>query len=247
MKNILYLLLLSVSFSFAQSGFETGNALYRKGHYAEAADSYESVLKTRKHSAELYFNLGNCYYKLHKIAPAIYNYEKALLLSPNDSEIKNNLKFAQKAAIDEVKDVPHVGFLKMIENAAGIFAYDSWAWIAVVFAFVCLLLFAGYYFSAEALRKRLFFMGMFASIVVIGLSTGAAFIGKNANADDREAIVFDDVLPVKTEPKADAQDAFVLHEGTKVSITDTLDVWRKVRISDQTEGWVQAESIKEIR
>jgi tetratricopeptide (TPR) repeat protein len=247
MKNIFYILLLSVSFSFAQSGFEKGNALYRKGNYAEAADSYESVLKTKKHSAELYFNLGNCYYKLHKVAPAIYNYEKALLLNPNDSEIKNNLKFAQKAAIDDVKEVPHVGFLKMIENAAGIFAYDTWAGIAILFAFGCLLLFTGYYFSAAALSKRLYFMGMFASLFVIGLSVGAAYIGKNANADDRSAIVFDEVLSVKTEPKTDAQDAFILHEGTKVVVVDTLDVWRKVRISDETEGWVPSQSLKEIR
>ncbi|AWI24939.1 tetratricopeptide repeat protein [Flavobacterium pallidum] len=247
MKNIFYILLLCVSFSFAQSGFEKGNALYRKGNYAEAAESYESVLQAKKHSAELYFNLGNCYYKLHKIAPAIYNYEKALLLSPNDSEIKNNLKFAQKAAIDDVKEVPHVGFLKMIENVAGIFTYETWAWMAVIFAFGCFLLFVGYYFSPTALTKRLYFMGMFASLFVIGLSIGAAYIGRNANADNRSAIVFEDVLPVKSEPKSDAQDAFVLHEGTKVSITDTLDVWRKVRISDQAEGWVPAQSIKEIR
>jgi hypothetical protein len=38
----------------------------------------------------------NCYYKLNKVAPAIYSYEKALVLSPNDKEILNNLKFAQK-------------------------------------------------------------------------------------------------------------------------------------------------------
>ncbi len=247
MKNIFFILLLSVSFSFAQSGFEKGNELYRKGNYAEAANLYEDVLKTKKHSAELYFNLGNCYYKLHKVAPAIYNYEKALLLSPNDSEIKNNLKFAQKAAIDDVKEVPHAGFLKMIENIAGIFAYDTWAWIAIFFAFGCLALFTGYYFSATALSKRIYFMAMFVALFVIGLSVGAAYIGKHAGSDNRFAIVFDDVLPVKSEPKADAQDAFVLHEGTKVSITDTLDVWRKVRIADETEGWVPSESIKEIR
>jgi hypothetical protein len=32
------------------------------------------------------------------------------VLSPNDKEILNNLKFAQKRTIDEVKVIPKVGF-----------------------------------------------------------------------------------------------------------------------------------------
>jgi tetratricopeptide (TPR) repeat protein len=67
--------------------------------------THGSVLKTNQHSSELYFNLGNCYYKLNKVAPAIYSYEKVSAES-NDKEILNNLKFAQKRTIDEVKVIP---------------------------------------------------------------------------------------------------------------------------------------------
>ncbi|OYU80921.1 MAG: BatE protein [Flavobacterium sp. BFFFF1] len=247
MKNVFYLLLLFVSFSFAQGEFEKGNASYRKGDYADAVASYENVLSTKKHSAELYFNLGNAYYKLNKIAPAIYNYEKALLLDPNDAVILNNLKFAQKAAIDDVREVPHVGFTKMLENLAATFAYDSWAWIAVVFAFASLLFFIGYYFSGNTLRKRIYFVGMFVAVFVIAVSVGSAILSKDAASDERNAIVFEDVLPVKAEPKTDAPDAFVLHEGTKVAVVDTLDVWRKVKLPDDTQGWVPSNAIKEIK
>ena len=61
----------------AQNGFERGNELYRKNQFQDAVQAYESVLKTNKQSAELYFNLGNSYYKLNKVAPAIYNLEEA--------------------------------------------------------------------------------------------------------------------------------------------------------------------------
>lgn len=78
MKNIVYLLLLITSVLTAQNGFESGNALYKKGQYEQAIQAYESVAQTeKKESADLYFNLGNCYYKLNQVAPAIYNYEKA--------------------------------------------------------------------------------------------------------------------------------------------------------------------------
>ena len=76
MKNILYLFLLFTQVFFAQSSFDAGNELYKNGKYEEAVNAYNAVLKSKKQSAELYYNLENCYYKLNKVAPAIYNYEK---------------------------------------------------------------------------------------------------------------------------------------------------------------------------
>lgn len=247
MKKALIVFLLISSCLNAQSGFEQGNALYNKGKYSEAVTAYEGVLKTKKHSAELYFNLANSYYKLNKVAPSIYNYEKALLLDPNDKEIQNNLKFAQKAAIDDIKEVPNVGFNKMIQDVTSIYQYNTWAWISVSFSVVFLLLFVGYYLSGTTLSKRLFFVGMFIALLVIVIGILSALFEKNAYESDRPAIVFEDILPVKTEPKTDAQDAFLLHEGTKVYVLDTLDIWRKVQLPDETQGWVEAKAIKELK
>jgi tetratricopeptide (TPR) repeat protein len=116
MKNLLYIILLTTQVFYAQKGFENGNALYQKGKYQEAIKAYETELAANKQSAELYFNIGNCYYKLNKVAPSIYNYEKALLLNPDDIEIQNNLKFAQKLQIDDIKTVEKVGFNKVIQD-----------------------------------------------------------------------------------------------------------------------------------
>ena len=57
-------------------------------------------------SKELYFNLGNAYYKTNKIGPSIYYYEKALSLDPTDSDVLNNLSFAQKMTIDRIEVLP---------------------------------------------------------------------------------------------------------------------------------------------
>jgi len=141
MKKQLLLLLFIFQISLAQTAFEKGNQCYQKENYTEAINQYEIVLATGKHSAELYFNLGNCYYKLHKVAPAVYNYEKALQLNPNDEEIKTNLDFARKMAIDDIKIVPKVGFSKLIQDFTSSYYYDTWAWIAVVLAFLFLVFF----------------------------------------------------------------------------------------------------------
>src|SRR6187431_3715248 len=131
MKKLLLIFLLTTQFFFAQTGFDRGNYLYQKARDGEAIKEYESVLANQQHSSELYFNLGNCYYKLNKVAPAIYNYEKALVLNPDDAEITNNLKFAQKLQIDEIKDVPTVGFSKMVQDITSTFHYNTWAWISI--------------------------------------------------------------------------------------------------------------------
>lgn len=232
---------------FAQTSFEKGNALYQKGNYNEAITAYESVLNTKQQSAELYFNLGNCYYKLNKVAPAIYNYEKALVLNPNDSEIQNNLKFAQKLQIDEIKEVPKVGFEKLIRDFTATFHYDIWAWISVSFATLFLLFFVGYYFSQTTLSKRIFFFGMFVLVVLILISVLSAIFEKSHYENERPAIVFAEVVSVKSEPKTSGSDVLVLHEGTKVFVLETLDNWKKIQLTDGTEGWIENSAIKEVK
>jgi hypothetical protein len=247
MKKLVFIFLLTFETLFAQSGFEIGNTLYQKGDYESAITAYENVLQTKKQSAELYFNLGNCYYKLNKVAPAIYNYEKALVLNPGDTEIQNNLRFAHKMTIDEIKDVPKVGFAKMLRDFTGNCSYDGWAWMAVSFAGLFLLFFLGYYFSATTLLKRIFFVGMFVVVFLILISVMAAISEKNHFETERPAIVFAEMASVKSEPKTSGADVFVLHEGTKVYVEEVLDDWKKIQLTDGTQGWIESSAIKEVK
>jgi tetratricopeptide (TPR) repeat protein len=247
MKKILFIFLITTQVFFAQNGFEKGNALYQKGNYKDALTAYESVLDSKKQSAELYFNLGNCYYKLNKVAPSIYNYEKALVLNPNDVEIQNNLKFAHKLQIDEIKEIPKVGFAKLIRDFTGNFHYNTWAWISVSFAFLFLLFFLGYYFSQITVSKRIFFFGMFIVVFLILISVLSALFEKNNYETEKPAIVFAEVVAVKSEPKTSSSDVLVLHEGTKVFVLEALDNWKKIQLTDGTEGWIENNAIKEVK
>ena len=103
---LIFWLLCMVGFSQNEQTFEQANDLYNSGYYKEAIDRYDSILEADQHSAELYFNLANCYYKLNEIGPSIFYYEKALKLAPNDSDILNNLGYAQKMTIDAIQEVP---------------------------------------------------------------------------------------------------------------------------------------------
>ncbi|TDD99788.1 tetratricopeptide repeat protein [Flavobacterium cellulosilyticum] len=247
MKNSIYLFLLITQVFFAQTGFETGNSLYQKGQYEKAITAYESVLASNKQSAELYFNIGNCYYKLKKVAPSIYNYEKALLLSPDDNDIKNNLKFAQKLTIDEVKEIPTVGFSKMVQDLTSTFHYNTWAWISIGFSTLFLLFFIGYYFSQMSLSKRIFFFGMFVLLFLLLLSVSAAISEKSNWENQKPAIVFAEMVLVKSEPQNGSNTVFTLHEGTKVYILESMEIWRKIELTDGTTGWIGKNAIKEVK
>lgn len=248
MKNLLYILsLLLFAQGWAQPDFDKGNELYRNGKFKEAAQSYESILKGGQESAEVYFNLGNAYYKLDSVAPAIYNYERALLLKPNYKDAAINLGYAQKMAIDNIVATPQVGFSKMIYSFTSAYHYDQWAWAAIIWSVLFLLFFAGYYLAGTTLLKRIFFIGMFIALLAIALSLFSAIHVKSASAKERPAIVFDEVAAVKSEPLEDAEDAFILHEGTKVYVTETLDNWKKIQLADDTEGWIPNTAIKELK
>lgn len=247
MRTLIYIFLVLPQIFFAQNGFEIGNELYRNNQFKEAVEAYESVLKTNKHSAELYFNLGNAYYKLNKVAPSIYYFEKALLLNPNDKDIQNNLVFAQKRQIDEIKDVPEVGFEKALTNITSSRTYNSWAWVAVFGSGFILLFFALYYFANRTLWKRVFFSAMLVSGLVLIVGVFAAVFERNKEQLFRPAIVFDEAVAVKAEPKEQSTDAFTLHEGTKVEVKENLDDWRKIELPDGTNGWIKAKSIKELK
>lgn len=247
MKNIIYIVLFISQTFWAQSVFDKGNKHYRKGNYQEAINAYESILKGKKESCDLYFNLANSYYKLNQIAPAIYYYEKALLISPNDKDIQNNLKFAKNSTIDDIKTIEKVGFERIMRNFSGLVHYNTWGYISVCLAALFLLFFLGYYFSQTTLAKRIFFFGMFVIPFFILTAVAAAIFEKNLYQTERPAIVFQQKVAVKNEPRENATQAFVLHEGTKVFVLETVENWKKIQLTDETEGWIMSEAIKELK
>ena len=247
MKQLLYILSFLFSFSLLAQNeaiFQQANALYNAGKYGEAIDKYKSILDTKTHSAELYFNLGNAHYKLNNIAPSIYYYEKALQLAPNDEEIKNNLSFAQNMTIDAVDVIPEAGLTKILNNATNSMTFDGWAKVSIGFVFCFVILFLIYYFAYSSLRKRLTFLGSIASLALMCITLLFAFHKFNLDKIDKPAIVFAKESLVKNAPNNRSEESFKLHEGTKVQVLDTVNNWKKIKLQDGKTRWISSEDIK---
>ena len=249
MKLIIYVLtFLIASISVAQNDvlFEEGNAFYNEGKFNEAILKYESILDTEKHSAELYFNLGNAHYKLNNIAPSIYYFEKALQLEPNDKEIRHNIAFARNMTVDDIDIVPDVGFSKLFKNLTNMLSFDSWAYASVIAIILFVIMYLLYYFSYQTGKKRLAFIGSSSFLVLTCICLFFAFNKYNIDKNDKPAIVFSQEAIVKSEPNLRSEEAFRIHEGTKVQILDTVKNWKKIKLSDGKTGWMTSEDMKSL-
>ena len=249
MKFVSYIiiaLISNVTIAQNQALFEKANALYNDGSYAEAIDTYNLILENGRHSAEVYFNLANAHYKLNHIAPSIYNYEKALLLAPDDKDIKNNIAFARNMTIDDIEVLPEAGFSKIIRDITNIFSFDNWAKTSIGLMVLFVVLFLLYYFSYGEARKRFTFVSSFAALFLGLVALSFAFKKYNLEKRDRPAIVFAQESRVMSEPNKRSEEAFRLHEGTKVQVLDTISDWKKIQLANGNEGWVESEEIKDL-
>ena len=61
-----------------------------------------------------------------------------------------------------------------------------------------------------------------------------------------EAVVMAQSLTVKGSPEVQSVDKLILHEGTTVTISDSLAGWYKITIADGTTGWCTTDDIERI-
>ena len=181
------------------------------------------------------------------MAPSIYYYEKALVLNPKDKESINNLKFAHKRTIDEIKVIPKVGVAKLLRDFTGIYHYNTWGWATIALATLFLLFFIGYYFSQLTVSKRIFFFGMFLAILLMLITVSSGIFEKSHFDSEKPAIVFAEMANVKSEPRDGGKPLFLLHEGTKVYVEGIIGKWKKIQLTDGTEGWIESSAIKEVK
>lgn len=236
----------SIGFGYGQSTslFEQGKEHYKAEAYQEAIAVWMRILDSDQHSAALYYNLGNAHYKLNQIGPSVYYYEKALQLSPGNSDIKNNLAFAQNATVDAIEPLPETVFQSWNRKISGLFSYDGWAWLAVLACIGFVVLFLGYYFSYSERKKRILFASSMGCILITLVALSLAFKTYNDAGKDQPAIVFAESSEVKSEPTLGSAPAFTLHEGTKVQILETDDDWVRIRIADGKDGWMPLEDLR---
>ena len=60
------------------------------------------------------------------------------------------------------------------------------------------------------------------------------------------AVVLSPVSNVKSAPNSTGGNLFILHEGTKVEILESVGQWSKVELSDGRQGWMESKDFEAI-
>lgn len=249
MKKILYLFLFITSTLSSQNIdelFTTANESYKNEKFESAIEKYKTIESRGYVSSELFYNLGNAYYKLNKVGPSIYYYEKALKINPLNEDVKNNLVFAKRLALDTIEELPKTVFQKLNQNYLQQLSYNQWALVTVVFSILGCCFFLFFYFSYQSTKKRIFFGVSFLSFLLFLITLTITFNQYSFAKNNKEAIVFAEETEVRNAPTLNSEEVFTLHEGTKVIVLDAIDDWKKIKIADGKLGWIIAKEIKLI-
>ncbi len=242
---ILVVCLSSVTTSFAVTKVEADSA-YARGEYQQAIKDYEALLKQGA-SADLYYNLGNAYYRTENITRAVLNYERALLLSPGDRDIRFNLQIAQSKTIDKIVPESEMFFFTWYKSLVNLMSVDGWARTSLVSLTLVIILLLVYLFSDRIWLRKMGFFGGVILLLLFVLSNIFAWQQKQNLLFRKGAIVIAPSVTVKSTPANNGTDLFILHEGTKVMITDgSMKGWKEIRVADGKEGWIESKQLEEI-
>lgn len=245
---LIYILFTSVVVSQKDNKalFDAANENYKLGNFQKAIDQYLKIEESKQVSSDLYYNIANSYYKLNNVANTIYYYEKALILNPLNEDASNNLEFAKRMTIDNIEELPKTFLQKIEVNYIKILSYNQWAILAVIFSFIGAILFLLFYYSTISSKKRIYFLTSVLSFVFLSISVFTSYNQYQKELNTQYAIIFVSKASVNNAPTSNADEVFILHEGTKINIIDTVDNWKKIKLADGKIGWISADSLKEL-
>lgn len=251
MKQYILIILFAIpGFIFAQDNntqlWEKGNAFYTTGDYQQAISNYEQILSSGQESAKLYFNLGNAYYKAGNINQAILNFERAKVLDPNNENIEFNIKMANQSVVTSIDPLPLPFFLRWRTSVVNMYSSDSWSYISIISFVIFLILIGLFIFSRIVMVRRISFLAGILILIISGFTFSFASKQKQKIVERNGAIVFCPRVTVKSAPAQTGTDLFLIYEGLKVQITDSVDTWKEIKLADGNQGWLQDSCIVKI-
>ena len=241
----------------AQSLVEQANKAYSEDKFIEALKIYEEAVAKEGVSTELYYNIGNTYYRLGSKGKAILYYERALALDPSNNDARENLDFVNTKIIDKtVVDEANI-IVVFFRNVGNSLTSDGWATTAIALFILFIGAVALYIFAGSVIARKIGFFGGMALIILDIVANYYAFSSKERTQNHSYAIITTSSVTLSTSPRAPkdkTEEAFILNEGTKVLVIDSVDNnnnsrverWYDVKADDTHRAWIKGSNIEKI-
>lgn len=233
--------------AYVDSLWNSANQAYSEGRWADAAEGYSLISDASLESAALWCNLGDAWYKDGNISKAILCYERALKVDPSYGDARFNLDFLNSQIQDRIEPVPELILKTWMRKISYMLDSDAWA-VCFLVLFGLTLAMVLLFLLAPSLSGRR--TGFFTALATLLLSIGALSFSiwqKSEYTKADAAIVMRPVSSVKSSPSYEAaKDLFVLHEGTKVKVIDSVGSWNNIELADGRQGWIPSSDIEII-
>lgn len=221
---------------------------YSAGEWTSSVANYTAILDQGLESPELYTNLANSYFKNNDLPHAILNYERALKLDPSYDDAKYNLEICNSLISDKIDVVPE--FLLKTWSRNLCYIMDSNGWTILFLVFLAILAGSILFFllsKSRLIRKVNFYKSIVFFLLMI-TSLIFSLWQRNDYRNSNSAIIISPVVSVKSSPSTGgaSKELFILHEGTKVTILDSVGDWDNVELGDGRSGWIDAQSLDVI-
>ena len=223
------------------------NERYERGEYAEAAQQYEALIYRGYEDAAIYYNLGNTYAKRGDLGRAILNYLRAEELSPRDPDIRVNLDLARSRTVDRIEaerdslieSVAYLGHRWLTPGELGAVALLLWAISGLAIG----TLLVGRTIPLRAVLRTGALVASAATLVSVLLLLSMVY----ANPYGNTGVVTGETVEVVSGPGPQYPEAFTLHSGAQVRLTDSRHGWLRVALpGGELQGWAPAHAIEAV-
>ncbi len=231
--------LIPTVFARSDAPFAAANQDYASGHFKEAIDGYETLVRSGEFSANLFYDLGNAYFRNGDFGRSILNYERALALEPHHPETQANLRIAR----DEARALElRPGWPERYLRFATVNHYTIAAAIALWLALFCI---TGLIFARRR-SSGLITLSVFA-LAIFGMLAALIFTIDAGSRGRALAIVTGNGVEARVATADNANSVLALPPGSQLKILAKRGDWLYATLPNNLKGWVPAKSAEAVR
>ncbi len=212
---------------------------YAAGHFKEAIDGYEALVRKGARCANLFYDLGNSYFHTGDFGHAILNYERALALDRRHPEAQANLRIVRDEA-RALEITPFAG-----ERFVQFAATNQYAVAAAITFWLGLFSAIWWIFSQRhpgfAIALSLICLSIFAFAVL------SIFWSETGNKGRSLAVVTGTDVEARLATADNARSVLALPAGSEIRILSKRGDWIYAALPNDLRGWIPARSAENVR
>jgi tetratricopeptide (TPR) repeat protein len=212
---------------------------YSAGHFQEAINGYEALVRSGEWSANLFYDLSNAYFRAGDFGHAILNYERALALDRHHPEAEANLRITR----DQTRALElTAGPVERVLRFANVNEFAVAAAIAFwVAAFSLIRLLFARRRGAGAIAVSIF------SLLIFAGAACASYQLENGAKGKALAIVVGNDVEARLATADNAHTVLALPPGSEIRILSIRGEWTYAALPNNLRGWLPAKSAEQVR